>query len=507
MPSSKPARQVLAAGFLAGLVLRLVIVFGGDEGIVWPDEVYQSFEPAHRLVFGHGLVAWEFIEGARNWALPGFVAFWLKLCALVGADSPVVYVHVVKLVFALGSLAAAWGAYRLAVTLGAKPLFAASAAALWALSELALYFGHRAMSENASAAAVVWGLALVLDRKASRRVVLLGASLLGLATLFRLQAGLFCAGALLVLAVRAWREQASPTPTSWRRVAEVLLVLLAWAVAFGALDAATWKDAPGAKWGGWFHSAVVYLRFNLIEGKASGWGTSPWHYYLRFLFSSMPGAMAAVVVGGALALRRAPGVALLALAFAAVHMAVGHKELRFILPVLPVACALAGVGLSALSDWLERRRGVAPSTEEAPPSRLAWRVAGVTLAVAAAGAVHQPFLTMGAVGSYLDRPASSAWDDFGNVNRLLLVASRQKDLCGLRVDVAHMAWVGGSTYLHTKAQLFPAGVPHQAGYFNYVITFPGSGAEVIAQDKGIELVRIPGMTGCVPYPGYTWRLP
>lgn len=131
LPKSLQARWVLAVGLVAGLFFRLAIVFGGDEGIVWPDEVYQSFEPAHRLVFGHGLVAWEFIEGARNWALPGFVAFWMKLSALFGGDSPVVYVHVVKLVFALMSLGAAWGVYRLAVVLGARELPAAVAAGLW----------------------------------------------------------------------------------------------------------------------------------------------------------------------------------------------------------------------------------------------------------------------------------------------------------------------------------------------------------------------------------------
>jgi phosphatidylinositol glycan class B len=511
IPKALPARVVLALGLGVGLLLRLVIVFGGDEGIVWPDEVYQSFEPAHRLVFGHGLVPWEFIDGARNWALPGFVAFWLKLCAVLGADSPTVYVHVVKLVFALMSVGAAWGAYRLALVLGADELFAASAAALWSLAALALYFGHRAMSENASAATVVWGLALVLDRAATRRRVLLGASLLGIATLFRLQAGLFCAGALAVLAARVVTEKQTPTPTPWRRVGEVLLVLVAWAVAFGALDAATWHDAPGAKWGGWFHSAVVYLRFNLIEGRASGWGTSPWTYYGRFLFSSMPEVTVLLALGGLLSLRRAPGVALLALAFAAVHLAVGHKEMRFILPVLPVACALVGVGASALAQWLTARGtpagAPAPSGVDAKPSRATWAVAGVVVLAATVSAARHRGLTMGEVGSYLDRPKSSAWDDFGNVNRLLLVASRQKDLCGLRVDVAHMAWVGGSTYLHTKAPLFPAGVPHQQGYFNYVITFPGSGAEVIAQDKGIELVRLPGMSSCVPYPGYTWKLP
>jgi phosphatidylinositol glycan class B len=476
---------VLAVSLLAGLAARAALVFGGDEGIVWPDEVYQSFEPAHRLVFGHGLVAWEYIEGARTWALPGFVALWLKLCALVGGDSPFVYVRVVKAVFAALSVGAAWGVYRLARSLGAQELPSAAASALWSWGALALYFGHRAMSENAASALAVWGLALVLDRAASRRVVWLGASLLGLSVLFRLHAGVFCAGALLILAARALRERTSAMPTSWRRLGEVTAVLAAWALAFGALDAATWHDALGAKWGGWFHSAVVYLRFNLIEGKAAGWGTSPWHYYVRYLWESMPAVTVALGLGVVLGLRRAPGVALLVLAFLALHMAVGHKELRFVLPVLPVACALVAL-------WPE-----------------AWTrpAAAAVLLVAAQSGWASRSLTMGNVGSYLSRAGAPAWDDFGPVNRLLLAASRQQDLCGLRVDVAHLAWTGGSTYLHTHAPLFMPGTPHEPGWFNYVITGPGSGAEVIAQDHGLELVRLPGRASCVPAPGYTWRLP
>ncbi|MEW5742001.1 MAG: hypothetical protein AB1938_24010 [Myxococcota bacterium] len=542
------ARWVLAAGLVLGLALRLVIVFGGDEGIIWPDEVYQSLEPAHRLVFGYGFVAWEFIEGARNWALPGFVAFWMKLSALFGGDSPFVYLRVVRLVFALLSVGAAWGVYRLAVVLGAKEVPAAAAAALWACCAVALLFAHRAMSENAAAATVVWGLALVLERTATRRRLLLGASLLGVATLMRLQAGLFCAGALGILAARAvadsrwWRRlrptaaarlgrfgawlfptlpaaEEKPAPlTPWRRVGEVLLVLLLWAVVYGALDAATWKDAPGAKWGGWFHSAVVYLRFNLIEGRAAGWGTSPWSYYIRHLWEPMPVVTALLAVGGVLALRRAPGAVLLVLAFTGLHMAVGHKELRFILPVLPVACALVGLALS-WRPFSPPTAGQAPTAppdassarpsarEDAPLTRFQRLLVAFVLAAAAWSGLRADKLTMGEVGSYASRAKSSAWDDFGNVNRLLLAASRQKDLCGLRIDVTHMAWAGGYSYLHRNVPVFGQGMPHQQGFFNYVITFPGSGAEVVAQDKGIELVRLPGMTTCTPYPDFSWRLP
>ncbi len=115
-------------------------------------------------------------------------------------------------------------------------------------------------------------------------------------------------------------------------------------------------------------------------------------------------------------------------------------------------------------------------------------------------------LTFGDLGAYPERAAASAWDDFGPVNRLLLAAHRQDDLCGLRIDAAHLAWTGGSTYLHRDAPLYMPGTPVQGGHFNYVITFPGSGAPVVAKDGPLELVRIPNAP-CVKDPGYTWRLP
>jgi hypothetical protein len=49
------------------------------------------------------------------------------------------------------------------------------------------------------------------------------------------------------------------------------------------------------------------------------------------------------------------------------------------------------------------------------------------------------------------------------------------------------------------------GTPHQSGHFNYVITRPGTGAQVIAHEGPWELVKLAAT--CTPDPGYTWRLP
>ena len=74
---------ILSAGFVARVWLAWV-----DDGIYWPDEIYQSLEPAHRLVFGPGLISWEYGLGARTWALPGLVAAIFWMCQAVGLDDP-----------------------------------------------------------------------------------------------------------------------------------------------------------------------------------------------------------------------------------------------------------------------------------------------------------------------------------------------------------------------------------------------------------------------------------
>jgi GPI mannosyltransferase 3 len=478
VPTDLRARRLLLVTLGLGAGFRLWAAT--DHGIYWPDEIYQSFEPAHRLVFGYGMRAWEFIEGARNWSLAFLVAVLLKLSWVFGLGAPTQYILVVKGFFALLGVGTALGVYRLAVALGAAELFGVFAAGAFSLAAPVIYFAPRAMAENALAFCAVWGLALLLDEKAPRKHALVGAGLLALGVLFRLQGAAYCVGALGWL---AWTRQ---TP----RLRDTALVLVAGAFAFGLSDAIAWNDAPGVRYGGWFHSAFKYWQFNITENRGAGWGTSPWPYYFQFTWQSMPVLALALGAGALLALRRGLSVWIPAALFLALHLYVGHKELRFIVPLWPLAFALCGLGLSQL-----------------PVEKL--RAAG--LAVLGAGALFSAAniqaLTMGDLGAYADRPKSSAWGDFANVNRLMLAASRQPDVCGLRIDAAHLAWTGGSTYLHHHAPLYHLGQPGPAsGFFNYVITRGGSGLPAVATDNGLELVKLP-IAGCTQDPGYTWRLP
>jgi phosphatidylinositol glycan class B len=481
-PSQSPAPPkgfafaLLVGSLTLGGAVRLWLCFH-DDGIFWPDEVFQSLEPAHRLVFGYGLVPWEFIDGARNWALPGLVAALLEVARGLGLSQPGAYLGFVRVAFALMGVATAYGVFVLARHQGAAPEHAAVGAAVFALVTPAIYFAPRAMSETASALPVVLGLAFALEDGGPRWQRWLGASLLGVAVLLRLQNGLFCAGLLGIFAGRR----------AWRPLGEAAAVLAVWAFAFGLLDKLTWGE--------WFHSAVVYWRFNFVEGKAAQWGTAAWSFYLRVLWTSAPGAWLLVGVLAAAAYAKARGVLWTALAFFVLHSATAHKEYRFLLPDLPVFCALAGVGLTVLA-------------QRAPPGTANVAML-LTLLSSLFSTARFGQLTFGELGQYEDaKPNASAFDDSGPVNRLLLRAHDVPDLCGLKVEAVHLAWTGGYSYLHRNVPLYPhTGPTRESGFFNYVLTPRrfAPAAATVATEGDLALARI--AEACRPDIGYSWRLP
>ena len=468
------ARWLLLAALAAGAALRGWLALA-DQGIAWPDEIYQSLEPAHRLVWGRGWVALEFRDGLRSWALPGLVAAMLEVFRALGLSRPGLYVPAAKVVFAGVGVATTWATARLARRMGAAPLEAAAAGALWALAAPAIYFAPRGLSEPLSALPATLGLAWALPAAASRRERLLGASLLGFSVLLRLQDALLCAGLVGVWVARR----------RWRQTLEVALVLLGWALALGLLDRLTW--------GSWFHSALAYWHYNWVQGRGALFGTSPPGDYLRVLWTSMPTVAVILLPAVLLGWLRAPALGAVVLLFLAVHSAIPHKELRFILPALPAAMALGGVGLAVAAERVGRRLPV-----------------GLALAGAVVSAARFHTLTFGQLGAYEgQRDAVSAYDDFAPVNRLLLVASELPGLCGLKVEATHIAWAGGYTYFHRDAPMYShLGPPRSARHYDVVLTpaFAVPPQAVVARDGPLVLAKL--FDGpCVPDASYRSDLP
>ena len=468
----------------APLALALLLVIGVgarawlsfvDDGIYWPDEIHASLEPAHRLVFGYGLISWEYGVGARSWALPGLIAALLWTANAASLDDPRNYLILVRLLMSALAVASAWAGYLLARRLGASEWASVAGAAVFAIAGPAVYFGPRALSDTVSILPVVLGLAFALPASATRRERVVGASLLGMALLLRLHTGIF---GLALFAAWAGRRQ-------WRPAAEVAGVFLAWVLILGALDRVTWGE--------WFQSPRLYLDFTFGMGGGALTGDSPVTYYGEMFLRSMP-FIALVLTPLALAgAVRTPALAAVVVIFLIPHLVTPNKAYRYALVLLPLAGALGAVGLSWLSGrWPRLARG-----------------AGVALVVGClVSLVTMPLLTFEDIGPWeRTRGSESALDDVGPVNRLLMEAGRQRDVCGVRIQTHHLAWTGGYSYLHRRVPLYaPDGPARESGFYNYIIAPPHETAGNPVAHDGNYVLRKIGDT-CRMDPTYSYYLP
>ena len=342
---ARPLIRTEAVILAMALALRL-FAFWMAPGPLFPDEDFQYLEQAHRLVFGTGLVPWEFVVGIRSWLLPGLLAPIFAAARLLGDDPRLALWGVALLlsVVSLPGVACAMGWGRRAAGLSGA-IAAGVLNATW--FELA-WFAPHALADSVSASLLLPGLFLsgVAREAPGRRAAFAGGVLLGLTVAVRLQLAPVVALAW-VLAMRRGDGRAVTTGI-------VVPVLLA-----GLLDALTLATP--------FQSFWLYAWVNVAMGGAASFGTSPWYQYfmLKFIFWSV--VTVPLVVGMLAGAARRPVLLLCAVSVILPFMALGHKEIPAIVVEISrpsaVACSSAskaesgGISSGAL---VRRRTGIEP---------------------------------------------------------------------------------------------------------------------------------------------------
>ena len=330
--TQRSAEVGLATLVVLAILLRLQPILV-EPSAVWPDEIFQTFEPAHRLVYGSGLVPWEFQLGVRSWILPGIIAGLMELSRIIG-DGPDYYLPATAVAFA--GLAAA---PVVCCFLWCRPRFGVSGALLAgfavAVAAEPVYFGARTLSETVAGNLLVVAL-WVLEPGCpvlSRRRLFVGGALLGLIFVVRVQLAPALAVAML------W--------TNWRadrwRLAAILAGTAAILAVAGILDTLT-LGYP-------FASVWRYVLYNVWYGVSSTFGVEPWGYFLLGELGVWGGAGATVLLLTALGACRLPLLLVIAVVILAVHSGIAHKEYRFIYPGIVLLAVLAGVGLAQMASW------------------------------------------------------------------------------------------------------------------------------------------------------------
>jgi GPI mannosyltransferase 3 len=318
----------------AALALRLAVAWWSVR-TSHPDELFQYLEQAHRLVFGYGIVPWEFRFAARNWLLPGTLAVLLEGLRVIGLDKPTLYIPVIKSLFALLSVCLVYASYSIGRNMFCERTgrVAAAIAAIW--YEL-LYVSTVATPEVLSAYAIVCALALVTGRASGARAALVGL-LLGASVALRLQYAV-PAVALWGLVLMSWR---------WRyalRAAVAGAAVLGFA---GLLD--------GWSWGMPFISYYHYVDFNMLLGKAGVFGSSPLLAYVVWLAVASVGLHVCAMGYGALQWRRCWPILVLVAGVLLPHSLLPHKEYRFIFLAVPLLLVLLA---AAIVNGSQRLRSI-----------------------------------------------------------------------------------------------------------------------------------------------------
>ncbi len=356
-PPWKYLLPVLALAFAA----RAAIALSGDF-VLHPDEIIQYLEPAHRLVFGNGVIYWEFFYGARSWLVPGLVVWVLALCDATGLGQPFWHVGGVKLLFCAVSLLVPAGMYWFA-----RQHFGEAAARVALLAGAFWYelagFAHKPMTEFVATGLLVALLALCVRPAADRPVAVWSvAALAVVVTAIRMH---YAPAALILLGLFFLRSG---------RKLPLVLAVAALVAAVGVFDAVTWN-------GGLFHSYGVNIAYNLIVGGSRAGESPPWQF-LWWLVLAGAGINLLVI---ALALRdpRRYGLLLgLIIVMVLIHSAQAHKEYRFIFAVIPLWLLIGADLATRLTARLDARRQAGSSPKAAPRHSLAKFVPAGVIATA-----------------------------------------------------------------------------------------------------------------------------
>lgn len=350
-------RRPLAAAVAVGALLRLLAAFTGY-GWFAPDDYefgvqqagiwLQDPQAAFPCDFRSPLMSRLF------WAL-----MWVP--ARLGVTDRATLLQCAYAALGLLSVSAIVAVYQLATPLGRR----ASVAAAWLTATYALMprISTRAMIEVIAIVPLSWGV-VALQRARTRGGLWagVGAGLgMGLATLLRFQMGVVFAAAAALLLYDAWRASTNRSHAAlgehaWRAHGRARLRAL-FGVALGGACMAALQGVMDLTMGRPFLATPWrYIAFNLEH--AHTYGTSPWYtYLLHFVAFTLPPVTLWLLRPMGRALRAHSTVAVVLGVFVATHSVIGHKEDRFMFPMLPLFFVPLGAALVSLwegTPWQRR---------------------------------------------------------------------------------------------------------------------------------------------------------
>ena len=316
-----------------------------NEGWMQPDEHARTLEPALFILTRSAALPWEFTTAKP---MVSFLLGVIHTPALfLGELLGLAPLSEAALLRAFSATVASTQLWAMAVLLR-RLLTPHQRPVCWvwafALNPMVPLLLTRTSQENWGTTAMLWGLVALVTRpgegpaKPSR--LFWGAFALSLATSFRLQLGpgLFC--------VMLWQFWTSKT---LRSRGALTLGAITGLLPLAVVDYAM-VGMP-------FKPAINYLLYALGDEEGGAiWGTNPWYdYIVHYLGSWYPPLSPWLlwpIIAGLIAI---PQLSFAVIPFLAVHFILGHKEARYLSPMVPLTLLAMAVGWPRLKwNWVRK---------------------------------------------------------------------------------------------------------------------------------------------------------
>lgn len=432
-------RRIFWGILLAAIVVRLFAF--NPWSAHHPDELIQYLEQAHRIVFGYGVVPWEFRYFIRSWLIPLMLVPPMQLGEWIDPGGQLYLVLPRLMVAALnfGPVIAGWYIGRRFSLQHA--IIAMVVMAFWVES---VEFSVQTLSESMAVSFFMIAAALLKPEAKFRNIMIAGA-LMAVAGIMRFQFGPAMAVFGAMVAGKDLRI--------WKGLFAGGIPVL---VAGGLIDLAM----------GLWPYQWIYTNYamNIAGGKMQAIaGPGDTLAYAAMWVTSWGPVALAIPILAMIGWRRYPALAAAALVNLVLHQLVDHKEYRYIWLTMEIVLLLAALGsVDLLKKSLFGRRVSNPES------------ANLTLGLAFAWILTSAYLATTSAHReqfrYENEPA-----------RLAASAIRHPAICGIAVP-QHDYWQFGYALLHANKPLFllpTVGQPSRsepgpsaAGY-NAMISFPG----------------------------------
>ena len=333
-------RSPYAKIFLSGLLVFIVAAFF-SVGYHQPDEHFQILEfcnyklgrsPATDL-------AMEFKTQSRPTLQPYLAYVIIKSLNAIGIENPFTWAFVLRLLTAIS----AWFVIcKLSllfisdfVTEKGKKIFIQMSLLLWFVPYLCVRFS----SENLSAITLLYAIYFLLSylkqsSKPKIAVLVLTGLLLGFSFFFRFQI------ASAIIGLIAWMIFIKKM--SWKEISVIAgagIVSMAICVFLDHQFYGTWEITP-----------YNYFHYNFIEGKLAGSGIDPWWSYFQFfIIQAVPPISIVLLVSFIIGVYKKPTsvFSFCIIPFLIFHILIGHKEMRFLFPMLFGFIYLTAIAIDA----------------------------------------------------------------------------------------------------------------------------------------------------------------